>query len=123
MNSWYFILNLACMLIFIITVIPRLNDIGKDKMTMVWHVRRLGLVLAGAASVGLIYLQFIPPDQTGDALRNYVSFMRQGRFFDTMLHIGFALTWITTPNHPPFWKYITKGNSPELRNRRYSDEP
>ena len=32
---------------------------------------------------------------------------------EVIFHVGLALTWITTPNMPPWWKWITRKDATE----------
>lgn len=97
-GSW--LATAPALVILLITALARLDDIGLDKMTAVWQARRIGLVLTG---IGCVYLLMAP-------------FSDQPMFptwIGSMLSWGVALTWISTPSMPPWWKYITG----EFRNR------
>lgn len=84
---------LVSLTIIILTALARLNDIGRDKMSKRWHVRRFGLVLVGFSSavVGLWTMIDRPI----------------GPFLLTSFAVGVAATWLTTPGHPPWWQFIT----------------
>lgn len=78
-----------------ITAIVRLNDItavGKR-----WFVRRLGMILVGMSAVTLITAPIL----------GYAGSFPSWR--SVLLYWGVALTWLTTPNMPPWWKYISGG--------------
>lgn len=86
-------------LICAVTSLARVNDIGVEKMSLHWQVRRIGLVMAGAGSVMILATPF-----TG---RGPVSWS------GVMFVWGVGLSWLTTPDLPPWWDYITG----EYRNR------
>lgn len=77
-----------------ITAIARVNDIGEDKVEKRWHVRRAGLsIVAGASAIAILGplagLSAFPTWET------------------VALYWGFALTWLTTPEMPPWWRWIS----------------
>ena len=84
--SWA--ISFVSLAIIIITALARVNDIKIKLAGFRWHLRRMGLVLTGAGAAGVILM--------GDA----------PTWHDTMLHVGMALTRFTTPNMPPWWKWI-----------------
>lgn len=86
-------------LICALTSLARVNDIGVEKMSLRWQVRRIGLVMAGAGSVMILAAPF-----TG-----YGPVSWRG----VLLVWGVGLTWLTTPEMPPWSEYITG----EYRNR------
>lgn len=81
-------------LVVAVTALVRVNDIGPEKMQLVWHVRRLGLIMAGAGAVMLMATPFgkAPSYPTWRVV---------------VLVWGIALAWLTTPGMPPWWLYIT----------------
>lgn len=77
-----------------ITAIARVNDIGEDKVEKRWHARRAGLsIVAGASAIAILGplagLSAFPTWET------------------VALYWGFALTWLTTPEMPPWWRWIS----------------
>lgn len=77
-----------------VTAIARVNDIGKDKVSKRWQLRRAGLsVVAGASAIALLGpvagLSAMPTWET------------------VALYWGFAATWFTTPEMPPWWRWIS----------------
>lgn len=92
-NMASYFVGMPALLVVAITSLARLNDIGKDKKGAQWHVRRIGLILSGASAVTLLLSPFSDtpkyPSWTG-----------------AMLFWGIALTWLTTPNMPPWDKYV-----------------
>lgn len=105
MKLMFELINIVCAIVMLLTAAARLNDIGTDKMSFVWQVRRIGLTLSGVAAMALVYFTLL-----GQA---------PGPWY-TALVAGMTLTWVTTPNHPPWWKYISRGNYIE-QNRRSTD--
>lgn len=98
-------LSTVALLVIWLTSVARVNDITARGRR--WHVRRLGLVLCGTVAVVLIAAPLFPP----------VDFPSWN---DVLLRWGFALTWFTTPNMPPWWKYIS---GEERRTDRRNEEP
>ncbi len=87
-----------------VTAVARVNDISPEKLEARWHVRRAGLSIVAAAAVALI---LSPGTYTAS-------------WKDVALYVGMAMTWVTTPQMPPWWKYITKGED-DARDRSGSD--
>lgn len=81
-------------LIVAITALARVNDIGVERMGKRWQVRKVGLIMAGAGAVMLLATPIVesPSFPTWRAV---------------ILMWGFALAWLTTPDHPPWDYYIT----------------
>lgn len=86
-------LALPADIIILLTAIARLNDLGTEKHSKRWQVRRMGFIFAGVAALGFILTPF-------ETIPQYASWK------GLLLHWGVALTWFTTPNMPPWWKYI-----------------
>lgn len=84
---------LPAWIVLIITAMARVNDITATGKR--WFVRRLGLILVGAASVSLV----------AAPLLGYTASYPSWR--DVILYYGFTATWLTTPNMPPWWKYVS----------------
>ncbi len=85
-----FALSAFALTIILITALARVNDINIKLTGIRWGARRLGLLMTAAGAAGVILLGDEPP-----------------AWKDTMLHLGVALTWFTTPNMPPWWKWIS----------------
>ena len=90
------------------TALARVNDIGPDKNSKRWHVRRVGLTMTGVGALALCVASLIGLD--GPPL-----------WRDVIFKWGIMLTWLTTPHMPPWWKWIahkdhkdefTKDNKP-----------
>ncbi len=98
-------LSSAALMVIWLTSVARVNDItARGKR---WHVRRLGLVLCGVTAVALVAEPLFPP----------IDFPS---WTEVWLRWGFALTWFTTPNMPPWWKFIS-GEEPRKQPR--TEEP
>lgn len=97
MNQLLNFASLICVIVLLLTAIARLNDISRTQMSMTWQFRRLGMTLSGVGSLGTAVL--IMEGRYGP------------RLWETLLLVGITLSWITTPNHPPWWKYITRGGA------------
>jgi len=82
--------------ILFITAIARLNDVKRQQSSKRWWVRRFGLLLVSVSMVMLVASYFT----VGTPYWNQI--MRLTGIW------GFALTWLTTPGMPPWWKYISK---------------
>jgi len=100
------LIDIFCSVVVIITAVARLNDMRKEQHEIRWWVRRAGMLIVTLA-----------------ALFNIFSALYPAAFIEvvhTALLLGFTIAWVTTPNHPPWWKYITRGDNAGL-NRRSTD--
>lgn len=86
------ILSIFSLSVLLITALARVSDLTVNLTGTRWHVRRFGLVLAGAGAVALMTLPL-----TEDI---YPSWR------EVMFQFGMALTWFTTPGMPPWWRFI-----------------
>lgn len=95
MNLFDILIVIAAALI-LITAFARLNDIKRHQTSKRWWVRRIGLLFVSVSMVMMIASYFtVATPYWNQAMR--------------LLGLwGFALTWITTPGMPPWWKYISK---------------
>ena len=82
--------------ILFITAVARLNDVKRHQSSKRWWVRRFGLLLVSVSMAMLVASYFT----IGTPYWNQT--MRLTGIW------GFALTWLTTPGMPPWWKYISK---------------
>lgn len=85
-------LSAVALFVIWLTAVARVNDITARGRR--WHIRRFGLVLCGTAAFTILAKPLFPP----------VDFPS---WFEVMLRWGFALTWFTTPNMPPWHKFIS----------------
>lgn len=75
-----------------LTAAARLHDItdlGKR-----WFIRRLGMILVASGALALILAPLLGYSNSFPTWRS------------SCIYWGFALSWLTTPNMPPWWKYI-----------------
>lgn len=77
----------------VITALARVNDIGPDRTSWSWQLRRLALTMTGATAVAYLYAPF-------GAYSMYPTWLAAIAWW------GFFLTWLTTPGMPPWHKYI-----------------
>lgn len=91
-SMWSYIVVLPALAIILITAIARVNDISKELQSKRWQVRRVGLSVAAGASAALLAAPLAG------------AYMSWGT---TALIWGFALTWLTTPEMPPWWRWIS----------------
>lgn len=96
-----YLVSLPACAVIILTALARINDIGPHRVGWVWQVRRMGLALCGAAAAG-----FVAGPVTEHAL--YPTWMGCAMLW------GLALAWITSPNMPPWWTYVTGNKDTSL---------
>ena len=75
-----------------LTAAARLHDI--TELSKRWFVRRLGMILVAAGALALIIAPVMGYSNSFPTWRA------------SCLYWGFALSWLTTPGMPPWWKYI-----------------
>lgn len=95
-----YLLSTPALLVLAVTALARLNDIRPDQISKRWQVRRYGMVMVGAASLGLCFEPLIPWG-VGITTLDFPSWR------EVVVRWGIALVWITTPHMPPWWRYIT----------------
>lgn len=79
--------------VIVITALARADDIkGTDFRCF---VRRIGFILAGAGALSLAVAPVLGYTNSFPSWRAVT------------LYWGFALTWLTTPGMPPWWKYVS----------------
>jgi hypothetical protein len=88
-----FLASMVALALIAITALPRLNDIGRDKMGPRWHVRRLALIVTGSDSVAIAFC--------------LLTFGGVPQWLNSILYCGFAGMLFTTPGLPPWEQYIT----------------
>lgn len=104
-----FILKIVCtlaLLVVSITMLARANDL-RMRPGLHWNVRLVGLVLSGAAPIGII------------------GYGWQDNFFQCLLYltiffVGLACVFVTTPYQKPWWSYISGKDEPVVEDRRRS---
>jgi hypothetical protein len=87
-------LQLPALAILAVTALARVNDISSERTTWIWQLRRVGLSFVGVAAVSLAFSPW-------SAAQEFPAWR------EMLLIWGFALTWISTPGMPPFWKYVS----------------
>lgn len=93
-GTFTFVLSTTALLIIGLTALARVNDITLYQSSWRWQARRLGLIMVGAASMWLM----LAPLTGGHHWPTWP---------EVMIRWGVALTWLTTPHMPPWWRYIT----------------
>ena len=96
--------DIACAvaaLLILVTAVAKLNDIKRTQKSKRWWVRRVGLLLVIVSMV--IHLA------------SYVT--AYAPYWSQVMRIaglwGFLLTWMTTPQTPPWWVYISRNDKLE----------
>lgn len=96
-----YLLSAGAMVVIAVTALARLDDISPDQCSSRWQVRRAGLIMVGAASIGIGIEPVTILAFKGMPMEDFPSWK------EVMIRAGFALTWITTPHMPPWWRYIS----------------
>lgn len=96
----YALVSSIAAIIILITAVARLNDIKKAQSSKRWWLRRLGLAMIIAAMMMVVSSYFVVGTPYWVPIQRLLGLW------------GFALTWITTPGMPPWWRYISR-NDPE----------
>lgn len=86
-------ITMPALAILALTAVARVHDITASGGR--WFVRRMGLILVAAAAVALAFAPML----------GYTASFPSWR--QVALYWGVALTWITTPNMPPWWQYVS----------------
>lgn len=94
-------ISAAGLFIIAVTVLARLNDITPDQTSKEWQARRVGLVLAGASAIGLMFNEPLV------VLLHGIDAAIFPTWRDVSFKWGITLMLLTTPQQPPWWKYIT----------------
>ena len=89
-----YLASIPALLVLAVTALARVNDIKRSNVGWLWQARRVGLVAVGAAAITFLHAPLF--DVTASPT-----------WKDLLMYYGFALTWITTPNMPPWWKYVS----------------
>lgn len=95
MNLFDMLIVIAAALI-LITALARLNDIRRTQTSKRWWVRRVGLLFVSVSMVMMIASYFTVATPYWNQVTRLIGLW------------GFALTWITTPGMPPWWRYVSK---------------
>lgn len=89
--SWAF--SVPPLIIILITAVARIHDI--TAMGNKWFFRRLGFTLSAMGAVTLLVAPLIGYSGAFPSWRTL------------SLYWGIALVWLTTPNTPPWWRYVS----------------
>jgi hypothetical protein len=92
-SMYSYLVSLPAYLLIIITALARVNDIRPTQASKRWQFRRFGLSLV-AAACGMF------------ALMPFGEVPRYPTWLATGFTWGLAFSWLTTPNMPPWWRYI-----------------
>lgn len=86
-----FAISTLALIVVFLTMVCRANDLGFRKG---WRpqLRQLGFVMCGTMPLGMVLV--------GWATDSYPS------PYETLFHVGLALVFITTPNQPPWWRWL-----------------
>lgn len=87
-----YIAAIPALAVILITAVARVNDIQPDKTSKRWQFRRAGLTIAAAAAAAMLLAPL---------------YGAQIGWSTVALIWGFALTWLTTPEMPPWWRWIS----------------
>ena len=93
------LLTIICLVIIAVTMLIRANDLRwKRGLSFRWNARLAGLMLAGSSSAALaLYGMFFPDHPLVELFR-------------TVLYVGLAAVFVTTPGMPPWIHWIFKGD-------------
>jgi len=91
-----YLISTICLVLIALTALARVNDIPFGNTSARWQVRRLGFIMVLAACVGITIAPWIEDSGcTWPAWRA------------VMMHMGVLAVWMTTPNMPPWFRYIS----------------
>lgn len=77
-----------------LTALARVNDIERGKVSKRWQLRRLGLTMAGIGAVTT-------------AIAELSNLLPSPDWRMIFFRWGIAITWLTTPHMPPWWRWIS----------------
>lgn len=92
MNTLWFLVSTASLLVITITMLARANDL-RWQPGFKWQVRLVGFILCGTAPIGIVGAEWM----TGVYPSPYEACFR----------LGLAFVFVTTPYLPPWWKWIS----------------
>lgn len=86
------IVSSIALLLVAMTMLARANDLGA-RPGMVWHVRRIGFILAGFTPFAMIWV-----DWTSQGVHLTI--------YEVLFRVGICGVFVTTPYLPPWWKWL-----------------
>lgn len=92
MNILWFVVSAIAMIVIVITMLCRANDLRLRKGVK-WYARLLGFILCGTTPIGVIGMEWV----TGTWPSPY----------EVIFRIGLAMVFVTTPYLPPWWRWIS----------------
>ncbi|HEY4598294.1 hypothetical protein [Corynebacterium sp.] len=92
------VLSSGALLLIALTMLARLDDISPKAHGLAWQARRAGCVMAGSAAVGC----------AAEPLLDMMFGVRMDwpTWKEVVLRWGIALVFLTSPNMPPWHRYI-----------------
>lgn len=108
MNGLFYLITLACAILLFVIAVARLNDMGRTTHNdWHWWLRRAGMIIVALSSA----LAAAAP-----------AYGHRVTLVEVSMILGVTFCWITTPNQPPLWRFIFKGETGP-HNRRKTDAP
>ena len=99
----YDLLIVVAAIIILVTAVARINDIKKEQKSKRWWARRIGLFLVSVAMIMVVASYFFTQGP---------HWFQIARLFTLW---GVALTWLTTPGLPPWWRYISRYDDDQVK--------
>jgi ABC-type multidrug transport system permease subunit len=92
------IISLVCVVLISATMLVRANDLIRNRYTnlrpFAYRMRIIGFALVATMPFGVIGHRFQGHPSLG---------------FETFFLLGLLFVFVTTPNHLPWWRWMTKG--------------
>lgn len=97
-RGWFsYYAQFPALCILAVTALARVNDIRPERTAWIWQLRRVGLSFTGVAAVSYLMVPM-----SAQAIE-----IGAPSWKSVLLAWGMALAWISDPNQPPFWKYVS----------------
>lgn len=91
-SIWSYIVALPALAVILVTAVARVNDISPNKTSKRWQFRRAGLSISAGTAAAFLAVPLANANISWGTV--------------AMLW-GFALTWLTTPEMPPWWRWVS----------------